>query len=54
MYSTEPIPKDSQYAGNEARAQARYAAFANALGIEIKATVAVAPQSVGNPNQQAA
>ena len=46
--------KDSQYAGNEARAQARYAAFANALGIEIKATVAVAPQSVGNPNQQAA
>jgi hypothetical protein len=44
--------KDSQYAGNEARAQARYAAFANALGIEIKATVAVAPQSVGNPNQQ--
>ena len=46
--------KDSQYAGNEARAQARYAAFANALGIEIKATVAVAPQSVGNPNHQAA
>ena len=46
--------KDSQYAGNEARAQARYAAFANALGIEIKATVAVAPQSVGNPNQQGA
>ena len=46
--------KDSQYAGNEARAQARYAAFANVLGIEIKATVAVAPQSVGNPNQQAA
>ena len=46
--------KDSQYGGNEARAQARYAAFANALGIEIKATVAVAPQSVGNPNQQAA
>ncbi len=47
-------PKNSKYAGNEARAQARYAAFANALGIEIKATVAVAPQSVGNPNQQAA
>jgi len=46
--------KDSQYAGNEVRAQARYAAFANALGIEIKATVAVALQSVGNPNQQAA
>ena len=44
--------KDSQYAGNEARAQARYAAFANALGIEIKATVAVAPNAAGNPNQQ--
>ena len=44
--------KDSQYAGNEARAQARYAAFANALGIEIKATVAVAPSASGNPNQQ--
>ena len=44
--------KDSQYAGNEARAQARYAAFANALGIEIKATVAVAPSAAGNPNQQ--
>ena len=44
--------KDSQYAGNEARAQARYAAFANALGIEIKATVAVAPSAAGNSNQQ--
>lgn len=42
--------KDSQYAGNAARAQAHYAAFANALGIEIKATVAMAPTSVANPN----
>ena len=43
--------KDSDYAGNGNRAQAHYAAFANALGIEIKATVAVAPNPVGNPNQ---
>jgi hypothetical protein len=42
--------KDSQYAGNAQRAQAHYGAFANALGIEIKATVAVAPTSPGNPN----
>lgn len=42
--------KDSQFAGNAQRAQAHYAAFANALGIEIKATVAVAPTSPGNPN----
>jgi hypothetical protein len=42
--------KDSDYAGNAARAQSAYAAFANALGIEIKATVMVAPQSAGNPN----
>lgn len=42
--------KDSDYAGNANRAQAHYAAFANALGIEIKATVAVAPTSKGNPN----
>jgi hypothetical protein len=35
--------KDSEYAGNGQRAQGHYAAFANALGIEIKATVAVAP-----------
>ena len=44
--------KDSEYAGNGQRAQAHYAAFANALGIEIKATVAVAPNPVGNPNRQ--
>ena len=35
--------KDSEYAGNGARAQAHYQAFAAALGIEIKATVAVSP-----------
>lgn len=42
--------KDSEYAGNAQRAQSHYAAFANALGIEIKATVGVAPNPVGNPN----
>jgi hypothetical protein len=35
--------KDSDYAGNGARAQAHYAAFAAALGIEIKSTIAVSP-----------
>lgn len=45
--------KDSEYAGNAARAQAHYAAFANALGVEIKATVALAPNPVGNPNRAA-
>ena len=43
--------KDSEYAGNAARAQAHYAAFSNALGVEIKATVAVAPNPTGNPNR---
>lgn len=42
--------KDSEYAGNAGRATAHYSAFANALGIEIKATVAVQPMSRGNPN----
>lgn len=42
--------KDSEYAGNSARAQNHYAAFANALGIEIKATLSVAPTSPSNPN----
>jgi hypothetical protein len=28
-----------------------YAAFANALGIEIRATVSVAPNPVDNPNR---
>ncbi len=45
--------KDSEYAGNAARAQAHYGAFVNALGTEIKATVMVAPQSAGNPKQAA-
>ena len=43
--------KDSEYAGNAQRAQAHYAAFANALGMEIKATVAVAPNPINNPNR---
>lgn len=43
--------KDSEYAGNAARAQAHYGAFANALGVEVKATVAVAPNPTGNPNR---
>lgn len=44
--------KDSEYAGNAARAQAHYGTFANALGIEIRATVSVQPTSVANPNQR--
>ena len=43
--------KDSEYAGNAQRAQAHYAAFNNALGNEIKATIAIAPNPVGNPNR---
>jgi hypothetical protein len=43
--------KDSTYAGNASRAQVHYAAFANALGIEIRATVSVAPNPVDNPNR---
>ena len=43
--------KDSEFAGNAQRAQAHYTAFANALGIEVRATVAVAPNPVGNPNR---
>ena len=42
--------KDADYAGNAARAQAHYAVFANTLGIEIKATMAIAPTSQSNPN----
>ncbi len=42
--------KDSEYAGNAQRAQAHYAAFVNAMGIEIKATVGAAPSPTGNPN----
>lgn len=36
--------KDAEYAGNEGRAQGAYSAFANALGMEIKTTIAVQPQ----------
>jgi hypothetical protein len=43
--------KDSEYAGNGERAKAHYAAFANALGIEIRATVGVSPNPVGSPNK---
>jgi len=46
--------KDSEYAGNAARAQAHYGAFGNALGIEMKATVNFQPSAVANPNQRAA
>ena len=38
--------KDSEYAGNGARAQGHYSAFANALGIEVKGTVGVAPTTL--------
>lgn len=42
--------KDSEYAGNAARAQNHYTLFSNALGVEVKALAAVAPTSKGNPN----
>jgi len=42
--------KDSEYAGDPQRSQAYYTLFANALGIDIKGTVAVGPTSRGNPN----
>ncbi len=42
--------KDAEYAANAQRAVAHYAAFANALGIELKGTLAVAPTTVDNPN----
>ena len=38
--------KDSEYAGNSARAQAHYTMFANALGIEVKGTIGVAPTTL--------
>lgn len=44
--------KDSDYAGNGARAQAHYGAFAGALGIEAKATVGVGP-TVGRNGEPA-
>lgn len=43
--------KDSEYAGNAQRSQNHYTAFANALGVEVQATVGVAPNPVSNPNQ---
>ncbi|OYW94369.1 MAG: hypothetical protein B7Z13_04770 [Caulobacterales bacterium 32-67-6] len=43
--------KDADYAGNGQRAQAHYTLFANALGIELRGTLAVAPNPTGNPNQ---
>jgi hypothetical protein len=46
--------KDSEYAGNAQRAQAHYGAFANALGIEMKATVNFQPNTVANPNRSTA
>jgi hypothetical protein len=46
--------KDSEYAGNAARAQAHYGAFANALGVEMKATVNFQPNAVANPNRSMA
>lgn len=38
--------KDSEYAGNAARAQAHYVSFANSLGIEIKGTLGVMPNTL--------
>lgn len=46
--------KDSEYAGNAQRAVNHYTAFMNALGVEIKATLAVAPTAQGNPNHPGA
>lgn len=46
--------KDSEYAGNAARAQAHYGAFADALGVEMKATVNFQPNTVANPNRSTA
>jgi hypothetical protein len=44
--------KDSEYAGNAQRAQAHYAAFANSLGVELKATLMTQPNMnvTYNPN----
>lgn len=43
--------KDSEYAGNVQRAQGHYQAFANALGVEMKATVNFQPNPVNSPNR---
>lgn len=42
--------KDAEYAANAARAVGHYTAFANALGVEFKGTLAIAPTTVDNPN----
>lgn len=39
--------KDSEYAGNAARAQAHYAAFGGALGSDLKSVVAISPNQAG-------
>jgi hypothetical protein len=39
--------KDSEYAGNAARATAHYTQFVNSLGIEVKATIAFSPTPKG-------
>lgn len=43
--------KDSEYAGNVGRAQAHFTAFAQSLGLELKATINVQPNTVSNPNR---
>jgi hypothetical protein len=45
--------KDSEYAGNMARAQSHYTAFANSMGIEVKGLLAASPNipnATFNPN----
>lgn len=42
--------KDADFAGNSARAQAHYGAFAASLGMELKATLATQPQGKPDTN----
>ena len=42
--------KDSEFAGNGQRAAAHYAAFSNAIGVEMRATLGVMPTSSGTGN----
>lgn len=42
--------KDVEYAGDEGKAAKHYAAYANALGIEVKATIMVGPRGAGSRN----
>jgi len=47
--------KDAEFAGNMARAQAHYTAFANSMGVEVKGLLSTSPTlpgSVFNPNTQ--